>query len=817
MTSYRVKVSLLFSLVVACVARPALAQASPAASGDIQTIWNSLAHPAFDPSKIAAVNNLVIERDRIHITLTSGTLHFTQPVNGVVFGAVFHGSGKLQMTAPNPREGQQLNLFTKNSEVLTAEFEDAAFSFTDKTFEEIAAKVTWGGATSANDDLYAVRLQQNEDLGAAFLPRLFKSVMATDRTKSALFLADMKTKEYGWMEATDDASEPEEIRIGRWGDIGPLKIFDVWMSFPAGGRSSSEAFDVPLAKADYMIHGYEMDVNIGNNTEMTTTAKVTLETRWPGERVILFGLNSNLRVDKITDSQGTSLTFIEAREQKDRAQSYGDYVAVVMPNPIQAGQTQTITFQYAGKRLIRQVGPGNYFADSFGWYPSRIASSTGGDEFAVRYDFHLRFRCAKKYTLVATGNKVSDTTDGNNRVTEWKSDLPLAVAGFAYGDYKEVTEKVGDIEVQVFANTLQDDNMAALQRLADNPDVHIAVGNLSPVGFAPQIATEMGNSIRTFQVYFGPYPYKQLAVANIPFGYGQGWPGLIYLSVFTFLDDTQIHEIFGRVDSRQTQFFRAHETSHQWWGHRVAWKSYHDQWLSEGFATFSGDLYTQFRNGQKDYLTRLRADKEGLLTRDTHNRVIESVGPVWMGYRTSTSLDPRDTATIIYNKGAYALTMLRMMMADSSKPTLETQDARFIAMMHDFTKTFDNKAASTEDFKAIAEKYMTAGMDLDGNHKLNWFFDQYVYGTGIPHYEFHYDVKDAGGGKWNVTGTLKRTGVPESWKDVIPLFIERNGKMVRVGMLSAVKADAPIAFTLPMNPGKLQLNTNEELLADIKQ
>jgi hypothetical protein len=817
MKSARAIPFLFFLLIVASFGLPIAAQAPATGASDAQAVWNALAKPPFDSSKIASVTNLVIERDRIHITLASGTLHFTQPVNGVVFGAVFHGSGQLQMTAPNPRESQQLALFTKDREALKVEFDEAVFSFTDRTFDEISAKVTWGSAASSNEDLYASRIQQNEDLGAAFLPRLFKSVMATDRTKSALFLADVKTKEYGWMDATYDSAEPEEIKVGRWADVGPVKIFDIWMSFPAGGRSASEAFDVPLAKADYVIHTYDMDVNIGNNTEMTTTAKLTIETRWPGERVLLFGLNSNLRVDKVTDSQGTSLTIIEAKETKDRYQSYGDYVAIVMPNSLAAGQTQVITFHYAGKRVIRQVGPGNYFADSFGWYPSRIASNTAGDEFAGRYDFHLSFRCAKKYTLVATGNKVSDTTDGNTRVTEWKNDVPLTVAGFAFGDYKLVTEKVGDIQVQVFANTVPDDNMEELQRLADTPGVGVAVGNLSPVGFAPKIATEMGNSIRTFQVYFGPYPYKQLAVANIPFGYGQGWPGLIYLSVFTFLDDTQIHGIFGRVDPRQTQFFRAHETSHQWWGHRVAWKSYHDQWLSEGFAQFSGNLYTQFRNGQKDYLTRLRADKQGLLTRDLHNRVIDSVGPAWMGYRTTSSLGPGDTGTIIYNKGGYALTMLRMMMADGTKPTLEAQDARFIAMMHDFTKTFDNKAASTEDFKAIAEKYMTPGMDVDHNHKLDWFFDQYVYGTGIPHYDFHYQVTDAGGGKWNVTGSLRRTGVPDDWKDVLPLFTERNGQMVRIGLLTSRKPEEPISFTLPMNPGKLQLNSNEELLAEIKQ
>ncbi len=715
-------------------------------------------------------------------------------------GVSWHGTHCV--SPPNQYESQQVELFIKQ-DGLTVAFDDAVFSFTDKTFDEVSAKLQPGG-TPENDGLYATRMQLNEDLGAAFLPRLFKSVMGADRTKSALFLADVKTAERGWIEALYDASEPEEINVGRWVDVGPVKHFDIWTSFPANNRSASAAFDVPFAKADYVVKSYDMELAVTNSSELTATAKVKIETRWPGEHVLLFGLDSNLRVDKITESDGPPLFFVEARETRDRNQSYGDYVAVVLPAKTESGKTSTFTIHYAGKHVIRQVGPGNYFAQSFGWYPSRIGNSQG-DEFAGRYDYHLRFRCPKQDTLVATGNKISDTIDGKDRVTEWKSDLPLAVAGFAYGDYKLVTEKVGDVEVQVFANLEPDDQFANISGQG--------LGNMSANVMAPRIAQEMGNSIRTFEKYFGPYPYKQLAVTNIPYGYGQGWPGLIYLSIYTFLDNTQIHVLFRQNNPRLTEFFRAHETSHQWWGHRVGWKSYHDQWMSEGFAQFSGNLYTQLRDNQKEYIDRLRADKQDLLAKDLHNRVLDSIGPVWMGTRTASSVSPRGYNTVIYNKGGYVLTMLRMMMADPTKPDA---DVRFELMMHDFCKTFDNKAASTEDFKVIAEKYMTAGMDLEHNHKLNWFFNQYVYGTGIPHYDFHYDVQSANG-QWTLTGHLTRTGVSDTWMDMIPLFVEHDGKQVRLGLINATEPNTPFSVNLPFNPGKVQVNVNEELLAEIKQ
>jgi hypothetical protein len=77
-------------------------------------------------------------------------------------------------------------------------------------------------------------------------------------------------------------------------------------------------------------------------------------------------------------------------------------------------------------------------------------------------------------------------------------------------------------------------------------------------------------------------------------------------------------------------------------------------------------------------------------------------------------------------------------------------------------------------------------------------------------------VKSANG-QWTLTGNLKRSGVAEPWRDIVPVFVERDGKQVRLGLVSATKPDAPFTVNLPFNPGKVQINVNEELLAEIKQ
>ena len=107
--------------------------------------------------------------------------------------------------------------------------------------------------------------------------------------------------------------------------------------------------------------------------------------------------DANLRVDSVKDGQGASLSFYQARETKDRNQSYGDYVALILTQPLTPGTPQAVEFHYAGKRAIRKAGNGNYFCESSGWYPELSNS------FATRASFEMTFRSPKNSVLVATG------------------------------------------------------------------------------------------------------------------------------------------------------------------------------------------------------------------------------------------------------------------------------------------------------------------------------------------------------------------------------------------------------------------------------
>jgi hypothetical protein len=46
--------------------------------------------------------------------------------------------------------------------------------------------------------------------------RLFKSILSAHRERTAVFLADVKAKNGGWVQVRYDALDPEEIGVGRW-------------------------------------------------------------------------------------------------------------------------------------------------------------------------------------------------------------------------------------------------------------------------------------------------------------------------------------------------------------------------------------------------------------------------------------------------------------------------------------------------------------------------------------------------------------------------------------------------------------------------
>ncbi len=289
---------------------------------------------------------------------------------------------------------------------------------------------------------------------------------------------------------------------------------------------------------------------------------------------------------------------------------------------------------------------------------------------------------------------------------------------------------------------------------------------------------------------------------------------MVYIPICAFFDSTVRHGL-GLDDVRgYWQVVGPHEVAHQWWGHTVGFNSYRDQWMSEGFAHFSASLFLQQVYASKPQVfQKFWADELELLTEKNRQgfRSIDA-GPVTMGYRLNNSRMGPVTQRLIYPKGAFILHMLRMLMWDKKG------DANFKAMMHDFVHTYADRAASTEEFKLMVEKHMTDNMDMTQDHKMDWFFNEYVYGTELPTYKLDYSFENGSGGNTVLSVTASQSNVSKDFRMRVPIYLElADGKITRLGAADMV-GNTSITNKIPLNglkdrPRRAMLNYYYDVLA----
>jgi aminopeptidase N len=269
---------------------------------------------------------------------------------------------------------------------------------------------------------------------------------------------------------------------------------------------------------------------------------------------------------------------------------------------------------------------------------------------------------------------------------------------------------------------------------------------------------------------------------------------LVYLPICGFFDQTQQHFMGLRPEDMYWKVVTAHEVAHQWWGQTVGFRSYRDQWMSEGFANTSASIFLQATRPKPDQFREFWREQRKLLTEKNALgfRPID-VGPVTMGFRLATEKTGWSVyQDLVYPKGAYILHMIRMMMWSTQEG-----DGRFIAMMSDFAKTYRLRAATTEDFKAAVEKYMTRDMDLDRNHRMDWFFNEYVYGTDLPAYHFEGEVKPTGDTAM-LHFKLTQSGVAAGFLNLVPLYLElADGRVLKAGAMPLVGVQT-VEQTVPL-------------------
>ncbi|GBC82539.1 hypothetical protein HRbin10_01666 [bacterium HR10] len=808
-------------LLCALLVLPVLLPMSPAQEDTRASDPVFLALRQMRPSEeYATVEHLELRRDAGQLTFHRGTLYFLTPVKGRVLGAVFLGEGTFALSPPHEVERQFLAHFAGQGE-LRETFEEAILYFTDRTHEELRAQLSILQAPPPKPILDRFREHQRvvrRRLKQGLDFRLLADLYAPHR--EGFFLAFLKGKTHPKLVFGVDPlgfapslPSPEEVGLASYEETTE----GIWALFHRASESAADA--EAEDHREYDLTRYRLRVRLDRGGRLTVTAEVTFVPRQPHLRVIRFALFPKLRVERAWDAERHPLPFLQADEEE------GDALAVIFPDPLPVGVPHTVIFEYSGSGAVRPSGPGNYILVPEAratWYPNNWQMP-----FGDRATFEVAFTIPRDLMIVATGHR----HELDPEASQWTSEWPVAVAGFNVGLFRPRQRTEDNFTIEVYTNPTEPDEIRRVQLLAERLEqqgvrLELPLGSLTTSGLAEGMLAEATNAVRIFTRYFGPNPYGRIALSQQPVAFfGQSWPMLVYLPYTAFLDGTQRRALGLPVRfSEFTDVIGAHEIAHQWWGHIVSWKTYRDQWMSEGFSDFAAALYLQFafhanpeRRLQR-FLDFWRSQRElitqkALLGVNRMSLEPYRVGPLILGARLNTGRTSGAYERLVYAKGAFVLHMLRMMLRDPRAP-LGQGDDRFIALMHEFTRTYAHRAASTRDFQRLVEKYMTPEMDLDGNRSMDWFFRQWVYGTALPHYTLQYRLRPAPNGRHHLWLKITQSRVPEDFQMLVPVYLDDGrGKLTRLGVATLRgNGAAETEVMLAARPERVLLNAFEDVL-----
>ncbi len=729
----------LFLPLVVCLACTLRAQnPAPVTAAELGAL---LAHNELDPDACYRVNDLKISREDVSVYLTSGYLMLAKKVNGVRPAALFSAdvdAGDAEVVALPPNRGERLSLasFTESPN-LDEHFHDGIMVFSDETGVEleklveqdasehggyrrdpnIAAQLAakWNDALRTVSDGFNVRMVQ--DLLSPGVPGFFFLAAAGNRL--------------GSFDVAYDPTLPDQIVIGHVSERNQKTFFDTWTAFAGRAARSSPGNTVwaPIRAEDYRI-----DADLDDALAMRAVTRVKVTPAATAGRALPFLISSRMRVTAVKIDGVAAEVYQKPSAGASPAWNGNDEVFLVVPAaPLKPGQSYEFEFHHEGN-VITESGKGMYFVGARGtWYPHPPVDLT---------HFDLTFHFPKALDLVATGDVIDKHVDGDRRTIHFSSGEAIRFAGFNLGKYQRKCVSRDGFRIEVCANT-PDDEENGLPFATSAPRMEA-------------IANEVFSALQYMSSQYGPPPVHSLTVSPIPTTFGQGFPGLIYLSTLAYLNPEQ-RPASARATAYTEIFYSelmaAHETAHQWWGNLVSPATSRDDWLMEALANYSALMYLEKKKGH-DTLEKILEDyRSHLGVKAADGREIESAGPITWGLRLSSSEFPDAWRVITYEKGSWIIHMLRVRLGDD----------RFRAFLADLCRQYRFQTLTTDQFRKLAAQYLPPDSP---DPKLETFFDAWVYGTGIPILKLKYAVHGT-----RVTGTVEQSGVPDDFSALAPVEI----------------------------------------------
>jgi len=192
----------------------------------------------------------------------------------------------------------------------------------------------------------------------------------------------------------------------------------------------------------------------------------------------------------------------------------------------------------------------------------------------------------------------------------------------------------------------------------------------------------------------GPYPFDGEKYAQVEVIWGGAMEHTTATSIgqFMFTGDRRYENVV------------LHELAHQWFGDSLTPAVWSDIWLNEGFATYAEALWLEHSLGPEARESFMR-----LIGPGRHPDLFEGAG-------TLSDPSPVLPNTLVYDKGAWVLHMLRGVVGDEA----------FFRFLRDYANDPSLKQGLVTTAAMIARAEAAAGRDLDA------FFGPWLETDGVP-------------------------------------------------------------------------------------
>lgn len=669
------------------------------------------------------VRDLRVRAEDFELALPRGDAFAARTPEGIT-ALVLLGNGTMTFTPRPAAERMQVRIFSGRDTLLSA-FTAVYLRMNPSDFEEVvgAAALTPARAVDAQA-LRRASAMFTQQLGHSFsldLADLSRDAWSLLPSRGDL-IADVRTRKHGLLTYAHAANEAEDISLFDRERRRNIAVYPSLRRLEVRGRGFDED-----QLADYDVTDYDVQASYQPDREwLEGTARLRLRVRAYSVSTLTLRLAEALVVRSAQATQAdrqVRLLTLRVRGQNT--------VIVGLPSAVPRDAYLTLTIRYAGRlesmspdREVVEAGQNSFagsdmpvltpeprwvFSNRSYWHPQNTIT-----DFARGT---MRLTVPAAFEVVASGDPVGVTPAPDGRRTwEFAARQPVRYLSWAISRFTEAGR--GEVvlsETPETASLAASGSGSSQDEAAPGRGVFYSGIDIAVVANPRQVAR--GRSLLPLATgmlaFYGslvgdlPYPSFTLALVDhqVPGGHSPAYFALLHQPLpttpYTWRNDPVYFDDY-------PQFFVAHELAHQFWGQAVGWKSYHEQWISEGFAQYFALLYAERQAGPDVMRSVLARMRSSALTWGGQ-------GPISLGYRLGhVKDDSRVFRAVVYNKSALVLHMLRGLLGDEA----------FFDGLRRFYRASRFTKAGTDDVRAAFEA--ASGRTLDR------FFDRWIHEFGVP-------------------------------------------------------------------------------------